>query len=356
MAQTAGICSQPRPVALRFALLCLLCPILALLQPGSASAQSDANIKAGGGIVWYAGTVISSAAEAERIDLGDVHGVLEGDRLAAFRRTDNHYTPLGTIQIIDSHPTWSRPGGPVAAQLSQGDLVLGIRTLRQIGTGTDFSEAFLNRQLIRNSSRNGYSTLQEQASAQTLRTIVDRQHRWVRQLKPVAGRIRSASITPEDFQSLQPLLSQIRRFQDFSAVGIPLHRCASPEWAAVSAVLTPAPAIEITESSPAKTDANSNTAPATDPSASPDSLAAALNRRIELIQQESAVVLFDRFPEERVLTNILCTSIGIENPRNEALWISLELARSQFPDLAADREILQEIPEILKRVRNASEQ
>lgn len=352
MAQSAGFCSQPRPTAVRFTLLCLLC---SFLQPGSAAAQSDANTKAGGGIVWYAGTVLSSAAEAERIDLGDVHGVLEGDRLAAFRRTDNHYTPLGTIQIIDSHPTWSRPGGPVAAQLRQGDLVLGIRTLRQIGTGSDFSEAFLNRQLIRNSSRNGYSTLREQESAQTLRTIVDRQHRWVRQLKPVAGRIRGASITPEDFQSLQPLLSQIRRFQDFSAIGMPLQRCASPEWAAVASVLTPAPAIEIA-ASPEKTESGATAESPADPATSPDSLAAALNKRIELIQQESAVVLFDRFPEERVLTNILCTAIGIENPRNEPLWISLELARSQFPDLAEDREILQEIPEILKRVRNAADQ
>ncbi|MFN5896238.1 MAG: hypothetical protein ACK48Y_01850, partial [Planctomyces sp.] len=221
-----------------------------LLLPQSALAQTDDNTKAGGGIVWYAGTVLSSAAEAERIDLGDVHGILEGDLLAAFRRTDNHYRPLGTVQIIESHPTWSRPGGPVAAQLQQGDLVLGIRTVRQIGTGSDFSEAFLNRQLIRNSNRNGYSTLREQESAQVLHTIVNRQQRWVKQLKPVAGRIRGASVTPADFQSLQPLLSQIRRCHDFSAIGIPLEKCASPEWAAVTAVLTPRPAVETASSAP----------------------------------------------------------------------------------------------------------
>lgn len=172
MAQSASLFVSRLPLTLCSMLLGLPG---SLLLPQSALAQTDDNTKAGGGIVWYAGTVLSSAAEAERIDLGDVHGILEGDLLAAFRRTDNHYRPLGTVQIIESHPTWSRPGGPVAAQLQQGDLVLGIRTVRQIGTGSDFSEAFLNRQLIRNSNRNGYSTLREQESAQVLRTIVNRQ-------------------------------------------------------------------------------------------------------------------------------------------------------------------------------------
>ncbi|MFN9160858.1 MAG: hypothetical protein ACK6D5_24145 [Planctomyces sp.] len=353
MAQSASLSVSRLPLTLCSMLLGLLgC----LLLPQSALAQTDDNTKAGGGIVWYAGTVLSSAAEAERIDLGDVHGILEGDLLAAFRRTDNHYRPLGTVQIIESHPTWSRPGGPVAAQLQQGDLVLGIRTVRQIGTGSDFSEAFLNRQLIRNSNRNGYSTLREQESAQVLHTIVNRQQRWVKQLKPVAGRIRGASVTPADFQSLQPLLSQIRRCQDFSAIGIPLEKCASPEWAAVTAVLTPRPAVETASSAPRNKQPAAPDASLPNPDSSPDSLAATLNRRIELIQQESSVVLFDRFPEERILANLICTAIGIENPRNEPLWIGLELARSQFPELADDREMQQEIPEILKRVRNASEQ
>jgi|LauGreDrversion4_2_1035121.scaffolds.fasta_scaffold03673_3 hypothetical protein len=353
MAQSASLPVPRLHVALHSALLWLLG---SFLLTASAVAQTDANTKAGGGVVWYVGTVLSSAAEAERIDLGDVHGILEGDQLAAFRRTDNHYKPLGTVQIIESHPTWSRPGGPVAAQLQQGDLVLGIRTVRQIGTGSDFSEAFLNRQLVRNSNRNGYSTLREQESAQVLRTIVNRQQRWVKQLKPVAGRIRGASVTPADFQSLQPLLSQIRRCQDFTAIGIPLEKCASPQWAAVSAVLTPKPAVEAALNAPKNAQSATSDPPEPNPASSPDSLAATLNRRIELIQQESSVVLFDRFPEERILANLICTAIGIENPRNEPLWIGLELARSQFPELADDREMLQEIPEILKRIRNASEQ
>jgi hypothetical protein len=147
------------------------------------------------------------------------------------------------------------------------------------------------------------------------------------------------------------LLKQIRRFQDFSALGIPLEKSASPEWASVASVLTPVPAIPV----PTSGDGSAQAVPA-DAAASPDSLAAVLNRRIELIQQETAVVMFDRFPEERILSSMICTAIGIENPRNESLWIGLELSRSQFPELANDREIQQEIPEILKRVRNASEQ
>jgi hypothetical protein len=43
--------------------------------------------------------------------------------------------------------------------------------------------------------------------------------------------------------------------------------------------------------------------------------------------------------------------IDLESPKNEPLWISLELSKSQFPELAEDREMLVELPEILKRVR-----
>ena len=332
---------------------CLCLPALVIvtaviLLSRNAVAQTEADVINGAGIVWFAGNVISDSDEATRIDLGDVHGILEGDRLAAFRPGNNHYTPLGTIQIVESHNTWSRPGDVSSISLKKGDIILGIRTLRQIGTGRELQEAFLERQLVRSSNRNSYSTLREEQSARILRGLVRRQSRWIRELKPIAGQVRSDSFSVENFQKIQPLLNQIRRFQEFRATGVPMDRCLGKEWNSVLATLTPEAEPTATAVADAKPQPST---PAAEATTQPDSLKSELETRIDLVREETSQVLFDRFPEERNVAIVLGSVIDLESPRNEPLWISLELSRSQFPELAEDREMLQELPEILKRVR-----
>lgn len=332
---------------------CLCLPALAIvtaviLLPRDAVAQTEADVINGAGIVWFAGNVVSDSDEAPRIDLGDVHGILEGDRLAAFRPENNHHTPLGTIQIVESHNTWSRPGDVPGISLKKGDIILGIRTLRQIGTGRELQEAFLERQLVRSSNRNSYSTVREEQSARILRGLIRRQSRWIRELKPIAGQVRSDSFSVENFQKIQPLLNQIRRFQEFRATGVPMDRCLGKEWNSVLATLTP----EAAPTTPVVAEAKPQpSTTAADPTAQPDSLKSELETRIDLVREETSQLLFDRFPEERNVAIVLGSVIDLESPRNEPLWISLELSRSQFPELADDREMLQELPEILKRVR-----
>ncbi|MEI7698694.1 MAG: hypothetical protein WCK86_02790 [Planctomycetia bacterium] len=318
--------------------------------PAVALGQSDPNVINGGGLVWFAGSVISDSDEAIRIDLGDVHGVLEGDRLAAFRPQNSHYAPLGTIQILESHSTWSRPARSISMALHKGDIIIGIRTLRQIGTGQDLQEAFLERQLVRSSNRNSYSTLREQQSAKILHGLVRRQTRWIRELKPVAGQIRSDSFSSENFQKIQPLLNQIMRFQDLRATGIPIERCIGKEWESVLGTLTPESAIAA--STPGKGKLDQTPAVVSQSAESEtDSLKSELEKRIDVVREETGLVLFDRFPEERNVAIMICSVIDLESPKNEPLWISLELSKSQFPELAEDREMLVELPEILKRVR-----
>lgn len=318
--------------------------------PAVALAQADPNVINGGGLVWFAGYVVSDSDEATRIDLGDVHGVLEGDWFAAFRSQDNHYTPIGTIQILESHNTWSRPARSVNMALLKGDIIIGIRTLRQIGTGRDLQEAFLERQLVRNSNRNSYSTLREQQSAQILRGLVRRQTRWIRELKTVAGQVRSDSFSTESFQKIQPLLSQVMRLQELRSTGIPIERCIGKEWESVLGTLTPEAATAA--ATPKNVKPESSAAVVSQlAQEETDSLKSELEKRIDLVREETSLVLFDRFPEERNVAIMLCTVIDIESPKNEPLWISLELSKSQFPELAEDRELLVELPEILKRVR-----
>ncbi|MGV2341792.1 MAG UNVERIFIED_CONTAM: hypothetical protein LVR18_50100 [Planctomycetaceae bacterium] len=186
----------------------------------------------------------------------------------------------------------------------------------------------------------------------SLHDLSRRQQLWLRELKSNAGRIPSASVSSETWQTLQPLLRQVRRLQDFRAVGVPIERTVGKAWDSVLTTLTPAPAQSslpsLAEPKQAK-QAPAAEQPAT--SEEPSPAQSELDRRVTLIRQETEQRLFTRFPEERNLVVVLCTAIDIEGPQNELLWISLELAKTQFPQLADDRDMLEEMPVILSRVR-----
>ncbi|MFM7039842.1 MAG: hypothetical protein ACKO2L_19215 [Planctomycetaceae bacterium] len=327
----------------------------ALLSAGllpTVVAQSDTNSRNGGGIIWVAGTVVSETGEPPRIDLGEVHSILPGDVLAVFRSTENHHVPVCSVTIQETSANWSRPEPPELTPLRKGDRVFAIRTLNQFGTPREFRQAFLERQLTGTTNRNSYSTLRDSEVAMSLHDLSRRQQLWLRELKSNAGRIPSASVSSETWQTLQPLLRQVRRLQDFRAVGVPIERTIGKAWASVLTTLTPesaqSPLPSLADPKPAKQDAPAEQ-PATPDEPSPAQ--AELDRRITLIRQETEQRLFTRFPEERNLVVVLCAAIEIEGPRNELLWISLELAKTQFPQLADDRDMLEEVPVILSRVR-----
>lgn len=317
-----------------------------------ASAQSDSNSVNGGGIVWVAGTVVSEDEEAARIDLGEVHSILPGDRLAVFRSQENHHVPVGTVTVEETSANWCRPRLSLATPLRQGDRVFAIRILNQFGTPREFRQAFLERQLVSATNRNSYSTLRDVEVAMSLHDLSRRQQLWLRELKTRAGRIPSASVTSDTWEELQPLLRQVRRLQDFRAVGLPIDRAVGPAWDSVLITLTPEPARSSlpTQIEP-KPEGNQASAEADAAGESVSPAKAELERRITLIRQETEQRLFSRFPEERNLAVVLCAAIDIEGPKNELLWISLELAKTQFPQLAEDRDMLEEMPVILSRVR-----
>ena len=310
-----------------------------------AAAQSDTNSRNGGGTIWIAGSVISDSDEAPRIDLGSVHSILPGDTLAVFRSTNQHHIPITTVTIEETSNTWSRPRVSPAAPLKRGDRVFAIRILNQFGTPREFRQAFLERQLVATTNRNSYSTLRDSEVAMNLHELGRRQTLWLRQLRVNAGSLRGASIGSETYASLQPLLRQVRRLQDFSALGVPIETTIGKEWASVLATLTPQSALPQPPATPKK----EGSKPATPEQPSP--ALAELERKITLIRQETDQLLFTNFPEERNVAVVLCTAIDIEGPKNEPLWISLELAKTQFPQLADDRDMLEEMPVILSRVR-----
>jgi len=317
-----------------------------------AFAQSDSNSLNGGGVVWVAGTVVSEDEDAARIDLGEVHSILRGDRLAVFRSKENHHVPIGTVTVEETSANWCRPRLSLSTPLRRGDRVFAIRILNQFGTPREFRQAFLERQLVSSTNRNSYSTLRDVEVAMSLHDLSRRQQLWLRELKTRAGRIPSASVSSDTWENLQPLLRQVRRLQDFRAVGLPIDQAVGPAWDSVLVTLTPEPA-QSSLPTQIESKGKDNAAPAeadnADEVVSPAK--AELARRITVIRQETEQRLFSRFPEERNLAVVLCAAIDLEGPKNELLWITLELAKTQFPQLAEDRDMLEELPLILSRVR-----
>ena len=322
-------------------MLSVICSQSLLAQgPGTDVAE----LNAGAGLVWLAGTVRTDGGTL-RVDLGDVHGVLEGDRLAVFRKHEDHHIPLGIVQIADARTVWSSITSAATTPLQEGDLVLGVRTVRQTGTGENLQNGFLRRQLIRNGDRNGYTSADRVEVALTLRSLVRKQDRWAREKKEIAGSVRSSSITSAKYAALEPLRNQILLMRKYRETGIPLETCAGRTWDNCITVLTPRDNVD-------------NPALEADPTTSSLALPTdeQLKQRIEVIRDTTSFVLYDRFAEEQNLAVLICTTVEQDSPPNEALWIGVQLSRSQFPGLAEDREMLEEIPEILRRVRLALNQ
>lgn len=319
-------------------MLSVICSQSLLAQgPGTDVAE----LNAGAGLVWLAGTVRTDGGTL-RVDLGDVHGVLEGDRLAVFRKHEDHHIPLGIVQIADARTVWSSITSAATTPLQEGDLVLGVRTVRQTGTGENLQNGFLRRQLIRNGDRNGYTSADRVEVALTLRSLVRKQDRWAREKKEIAGSVRSSSITSAKYAALEPLRNQILLMRKYRETGIPLETCVGRTWDNCITVLTPRDNVD-------------NPALEADPTTSSLALPTdeQLKQRIEVIRDTASFVLYDRFAEEQNLAVLICTAVEQDSPPNEALWIAVQLSRSQFPGLAEDREMLEEIPEILRRVRLA---
>ncbi|MBL8809002.1 MAG: hypothetical protein JNM43_02395 [Planctomycetaceae bacterium] len=335
---------------MRRLILFLIFGLTAVPAFGQSEIDSD-RVRNGGGIIWYVGTVGVHAGKRPHIDLGDVHGILEGDTLAVFRAVELHYRPIGTIEVEEANVTWSVPKASSLVQIQEGDRVVAIRTLRQLGTGEEHRENFQRRQLVRHANRNSYSTLLDDEAISVLIDIEEKQARWVKELKPIAGRIRATSVSPNDFKHMQPLLNQVLRFQQFRAIGVPVDKCIGSEWDSVLTTLTPDPAESFSKSHTKKPEvaAAEEQKPAPADEASPASKEN--DAKIETIHQIVNSVMFDYEQEERKVAMMLCAAIDIENPKNETSWIMAQLNRSQFPDLADDEEMLESMEQILKDLR-----
>ncbi len=324
-------------------------PIITL-QPVQGEEKEKAKPQVDG-ILWCIGSVQYSGDGQPRIDLGDAHGLTEGSEVAVFRSQDTYFRPLGILRIQESFATWAIPE-PGSIDLQDGDRVIYVRTITQMGTGESFREGYLRQQLVKIGNHNAYSTVMKQGEADALQRYVARHPRWARDQKHIAGTIRSESVSRKDVEEMQPLLSQIVLFQSYQALGIAFDKTIGLEWHNSLRVLTPtadfvfdAPP-RITQSSPA----NTSETPA-DVNSPPENTAEVTAAKMDLVKREVERILFVRDKEEQRVVMILCLALEKMPSRNERQWFSLQTQSTQFSSLAADEQFLDDLQLVMKRTR-----
>ncbi len=316
--------------------------LLTLLSSRLNAAQVSADDPAG--LIWFVGSVTGLVDERASVDLGEAHNLRSGQALALFRRNDDHFVPLGILTIADSRPTWCLMEKSTRFQPRPGDVAIYVRSMKQLGTGEEYQDAFLKHQIASRGDRNGYSSLQLHEEAAVLQRFVNQQPRWVKEHKPVAGAIRSASVNRSALAEMQPLLNQILKFQEFQSQGVPVDKAVGAEWSLVLSTLVVRevglPEPDATDGKPEPTE----TDPATE-------LPTESTIPVESVRRQVDRIMFTRTPEERRVATLICTALEQFSPLHEKLWISQQLRSTQFASLATDVQLLLEYEAVLAQLR-----
>ncbi len=308
----------------------------------------------GAGVIEFFGTIHLQEGNHPIIDLGDAHGLHEANEVAIFRAVDMHFRPLGSFRIEESFATHSVPEVQSGVELRDGDRVVYVKTLSQLGTGDGFRESFLRQQLIKTGERNTYSTFRQQDEADTLQRYVSRQPRWVRSQKHFAGRMRSPTVSVQAADDMTAVLSQVQLLQHYQSLGISIDRNLGKNWVAVMKALKPAPEVVFGEPRYNKPKADEEGAANVSVEQNQDPVDV-VERRAERFRREASDILFTRSAEERNLAVIVLAALYVEKPRNERQWLVDQVRVSQFPSLAVNDQFIEDLLKILKRVRTSEQ-
>ena len=332
---------------------CLAVAVFAIFCSTSAVAEEIDKLD-GAGVIEFFGTINLQEGNHPIIDLGDAHGLHEADEVAVFRAVDMHFRPLGSFRIEESFATHAVPEVPPGVDLRDGDRVVYVKTLSQLGTGDGFRESFLRQQVIKTAERNSYSTFRQQDEADTLQRYVSRQPRWVRDRKHFAGRMRSPTVSVQAADDMTAVLSQVQLLQRYQSIGISIDRNIGKDWVAVIRALKPAPESVFGEPryNKPKSDEEGAAKIAVEPNQDPVDV---VERRAERFRREASDILFTRSAEERNLAVIVLAALYVEKPRNERQWLIDQVRVSQFSSLAVNEQFIEDLLKILKRVRTSEQ-
>ncbi|MFN9972083.1 MAG: hypothetical protein ACK58T_19565, partial [Phycisphaerae bacterium] len=140
---------------------------------------------------------------------------------------------MGTLTVLNTHPSWSQLDHAAGFVPEIGDLVVSIETVGNIGTMDRLRDRFLARRQIIDSGRNSYNTVRDQEIADSLQAYAGQQPRWVSQRMGVVGAVLGDSYAAGKNSRLENLLNQINQFRRLQAQQIPVSTAAGQEWSSV---------------------------------------------------------------------------------------------------------------------------
>lgn len=337
-----------------------------LFSANSLPAAPPEEFEEPGGLVWFIGTVEQVVDGVPTIDLGEVHTLRRADEgetftprkgakdstpdlrlprectVTAIRYSDNHFSPLGVMEVSLSSPTWCQMKKPASFTPEVGDLVMFVAAPGNLGSGDAIRDSFIRHRIVSNSRENRYSTVRELIEANTLQRVIEKQPNWIEGRRRIAGFIRSPSVTKEMHARLKPFINQIMAFQDYQDRGVDVAQVTSEAWAIVleklryTTVSTDVKMKQVDDDAVAKPIA-------TETSVDPGQLIT-----VRRIVDES---MFQRSSEERNTLAAICATLLYTKTSNERQWMSQQLAKSQFPALRDQEQTLVDMEAIMRRVR-----
>ena len=291
------------------------------------------------GIVYSIGHVESVINRGAVIDLGDAHTLRVAESVALIRQTENYFTPVGILRISETYPTFCH-AHPSSVKPQNGDIVIFIREFSDLKTPEIYREEFLQRQLIKNSGFNGYSTRRRSDTAMALLTYTKSQPKWEKSKSNILGYMNGSSFAGGGETSIKRLLNQINMFREHYRAGRNSLPASGRGWTQVMSVLAGKTATLQHNSTQVENADDEFQDEETGPS-------------IRDIKRAVAESLFDRTVEERNLLSFVVATALEDSPRKLGLWLRQQAEQSQFPTLSSEDVVLEVIQDLIREFRDA---
>ncbi|MEZ6130157.1 MAG: hypothetical protein R3C59_15840 [Planctomycetaceae bacterium] len=292
------------------------------------------------GLVYVLGRIEIVARNSAVIDLGDVHTLHVGNDVAVIRPTDNYYVPVGVLRIQETGATSSHAAGNSKVQPQAGDVVMFVREFSELKTPELHRNSFFREQLVKDSGANGYSTVRRSQISVAMQEYQSRYPKWRRSDKHVVGFLTGNSFSDGREQLIQPLLNQIDLFRDSRREGSNSLAAAGPGWEAVMNVLF-GPTVAERHAAAQKVISDENVVE--------DKAALPVTSIQRLVRDE----LFERLEEEQNLISYLVARAIEDPPRGLDFWLPLRLSQSQFPQLADDSALIDQIRNVIQKLQDS---
>ena len=311
--------------------------LVTVLSVCSAAVGQEINIERAG-LIYGIGSVEQVNSGSATIDMGDAQILRSHDRVAVIREEGGFYLPIGTLTIAETYPTFCRAVRSNRVKPRADDIVLFVREFNQVKTGPQYTDEFLQRQILSSGGSNRYSTRRSLDVAMALHRYRQRYDQWERSTGAVIGYIEGASFANGERERIEDLLKHIAMIRELYRVGRNSLPAAGPGWEEVMAVLVGPTAIAQHEAAQAVVSEE-------------DEFAANETPGPREVRQVVRKVMFDRLEEERNLVAFLVASILEQPPKRVPLWFREKVSHSQFPRLAEEEVIQEQLTLMLRELR-----